>query len=78
MLDRAENERLAALRAEARRTLARPALDGLGVDYVVLSPGDVASLTPEGRAALDDPARFTHLRAVEAGGERRDVYRVVR
>ncbi len=78
MLDRAENDRLAALRRAARHTLERAALDGLGVDYVVLSPGDAAALTPEARAALEDPSRFAHLRTIEAGGERRDVYRVVR
>ncbi|MCK6551361.1 hypothetical protein L6R52_36335, partial [Myxococcota bacterium] len=78
MLDRTEAERLTRHRQRARVDLRREDLDGLGADWVILSPGDIASLSSAGRAALADPTRFEHVREVRDGGEVRQVYRVVR
>ncbi|MFO0722754.1 MAG: hypothetical protein U1E65_03145 [Myxococcota bacterium] len=59
-----------------RHTLDPAEIAWLKVRYLVLSPGDIASLRPEAKQALQDPARFEALGDVHAGGEMRSLYRV--
>jgi hypothetical protein len=77
LLDRPRAERLNALKTQARRDLDPAALRGLDVQWLVLSPGDEAALSPAGRAALRDPARFERVEVLEAGRDRRTLYRVL-
>jgi hypothetical protein len=58
-----------------RHTLDPAEIAWLQVKYLVLSPGDIGSLTPAARQALADPARFEHLMDVEAAGQSRSIYR---
>jgi len=58
-----------------RHTLDPAEIAWLKVKYLVLSPGDIGSLTPEAKQALADPARFEHLMDVEAAGQSRAIYR---
>lgn len=74
MMDRRRVERLTAHLGAARRDLAPADLDALGVSWIVLSPGDLAGLSPVGRAALEDPARFRREPDVRHGGEVRHVW----
>jgi hypothetical protein len=77
MMDRAEAERLTRHHERARHTLAPADLAALDVRWVVLSPGDVASLHEAGRAALADPRRLEKVEDVRVGGDVRTIYRVV-
>lgn len=77
MLDRPRSLRLAALKHRARRNLDPEALEGLGVQWLVLSPDDRASLDPKGQARLKDPTRFEHFEDIEAHGQVRHVYRIL-
>lgn len=78
MLDRARADVATRHYQAARHHLRREDLEALDVDFVVLSPGDLAGLTPEARASLEDPTRFEHLFEVTVPGDSRQVYRVVR
>lgn len=78
MMDRQEADRLTQLHESARHHLRRADLDGLGVGWVVLSNGDIDSLSAEGKKALQDPTLLTQEQEVRAGGDVRHVYRVVR
>ncbi len=78
MMDRAEADRLTAFMEGARHHLRRADLEGLGVSWVVLSPGDVDSLSPEGKKALQDATLLRKEHDVQADGQTRHVYRVLR
>ena len=78
LLDQSKADRLLHHTEMARRDLDREDLEALGVSFLVLSPGDIGALTSRGRTALADPTRFEHLFDVEAGHERREIYRVLR
>jgi hypothetical protein len=77
MMDRSALEELTRQHARAARDLDPAALEALKVRFAVLRPHDIARLTPQGRKALEDPARFVHLFDVGLLGQRRQVYRVV-
>ncbi len=76
LLDRPAHERLHHHAARARQDLSASDLEALEVTYLVLSPGDEAALSPVGKSALQDPARFQFLFEVAHQGDRRRVYRV--
>jgi hypothetical protein len=78
MLDRTRADRYHFLYEDARRTLSRDDFDELGVSWLVLSNGDQDGLEPQVRAKLSDPATFEHVFDVEAKGDLRHVYRIVR
>ena len=62
----------------ARRSLGRVELDQLDIQWLALSPADLTALDEAGRQALADASRFERRLEVEAGGERRTLYRVIR
>lgn len=75
-IDRERADLLLEHRAHALRDLGAEDLQALEVRWIVLSPADVASLSPAGRGALDDPVRFERMFDVTAGEETRAVFRV--
>lgn len=77
MMDRDEADRLTQHHESARHHLRRADLEGLGVRWVVLSDGDIQSLSDEGRRALDDASLLLKAQEVRAGNSVRHVYRVV-
>ncbi|MFO0726250.1 MAG: hypothetical protein U1E65_20870 [Myxococcota bacterium] len=62
----------------ARKNLNHADLEALEISWLALSPGDVNAMEEAGRAALADSARFERVMEVEAGGEKRTLYRVKR
>lgn len=77
ILDRPAHERLLAAAEQARRTLDPAALTTLGVRVLALWPEDLAQLTPNAKAALQDPNRFLPLAKVTAPDGRVEFYWIV-
>lgn len=77
ILDRPAHERLLAAAERARRTLDPEALATLGVRVLALWPEDLAQLTPNAKAALQDPNRFLPLTKVTAPDGRVELYWIV-
>ena len=78
LMDRARCEALERNLASARRDLAAHDLDALDVDFLILGDGDIASLTPTGKANLADPERFTPLFDVSATDGLRHIWQIRR
>ena len=53
-------------------------IDRARADIMILSPGDITTLTPDGQASLRDPTRFEKMFEVNHEGQTRHVYRVLR
>lgn len=78
MMDRDRVDTLFVAMNQARRNLDPAALETLDVDFMILSPGDITTLTPDGQASLRDPTRFEKMFEVNHEGQTRHVYRVLR
>lgn len=77
ILDRPAQERLYATAERARRTLDPEALQALEVRVLALWPEDRAQLTPNAKAALQDPNRFRPLTQVTAPDGKVEFYWIV-
>jgi hypothetical protein len=78
ILDRRRIDVLRRHHTLARTHLRSEDLEALDVRFAVFSPGDLTSLSSEGRRGLQDPARFKHLFDAGASDGIRHVYRVLR
>lgn len=78
MVDRARVDRERRVALRALRDLGAADLKTLGVSWILLGPKDLARLSPAGRAALDDPARFEMREDLVVDGVPHRLRRVVR
>ena len=78
LIDRAAATRLYRAHSRARHGLSARDLEILGVKWAVFSPGDIAALSPSGRARLADPSLFERIQIVEGPGGTREVFRYLR